>query len=735
MAENLNLNVNVNTSGAESSVGSLKKQLREAQQEVAALSDKFGATSKEAIEAAKRAGELKDRIGDAKALTDAFNPDAKFKAFTASLSGVAGGFGAVQGAMALFGAESDNVQKTLLKVQSAMAISQGLQAVGESIDSFKQMKAVAIDAFKGIKAAIGSTGIGLLLVALGTLVAYWDDIKEAVSGVGEEQKKLNETSKENLKTQEDKLDAIDGQSNQLKLQGKSEKEILDLKIKQSDEAIKAAEINLANAKATKDAQVKAAERNKQILQGIITFLSAPLVAVLTVVDQVGKALGKDFGLAEGFTGGLAKMVFDPAETAKEGDNTIREAEAALNKLKEKKAGFQLAIQGIDKADRAKAKADNDAEQKKVDEANAILREANKKLKSQEEQEFLNIEESYKEKRKKLKEAGIKDNGDLAAAEQKEKNAITDKYAKEEAAKIEAYEKELAKIRLENKLAAIKDENEKARAQLIAAFEQQRQDIDANEKYTAEQKIALKLALATQEETALAALKLTADKKQAETDIADLDKEIIKAAGKFDVERELLDNKDALLKDSFDKGLINEKAYNEGVEANANARIEIDKKEAAAKIENAMKISALLSGLSDVVGKETAAGKAFAVASATIDTYLAATKAYQSMSGIPIVGPALGAVAAGVAIAGGIKNVKAIMGVKVPGGGGGSNPTMPSVSTSAPMTPQLPMAQTTNISQQSINDIGNQAVRAYVVESDVTSNQQRIAAIRQRARFS
>jgi hypothetical protein len=735
MAENLNLNVNVNTSGAESSVGSLKKQLREAQQEVAALSDKFGATSKEAIEAAKRAGELKDRIGDAKALTDAFNPDAKFKAFTASLSGVAGGFGAVQGAMALFGAESDNVQKTLLKVQSAMAISQGLQAVGESIDSFKQMKAVAIDAFKGIKAAIGSTGIGLLLVALGTLVAYWDDIKEAVSGVGEEQKKLNETSKENLKTQEDKLDAIDGQSNQLKLQGKSEKEILDLKIKQSDEAIKAAEINLANAKATKDAQVKAAERNKQILQGIITFLSAPLVAVLTVVDQVGKALGKDFGLAEGFTGGLAKMVFDPAETAKEGDNTIREAEAALNKLKEKKAGFQLAIQGIDKADRAKSKADNDAEQKKIDEANAILREANKKLKSQEEQEFLNIEESYKEKRKKLKEAGIKDNGDLAAAEKKERDAITDKYAKEEAAKIEAYEKELAKIRLENKLAAIKDENEKARAQLIAAFEQQRQDIDANEKYTAEQKIALKLALATQEETALAALKLTADKKQAETDIADLDKEIIKAAGKFDVERELLDNKDALLKDSFDKGLINEKAYNEGVEANANARIEIDKKEAAAKIENAMKISALLSGLSDVVGKETAAGKAFAVASATIDTYLAATKAYQSMSGIPIVGPALGAVAAGVAIAGGIKNVKAIMGVKVPGGGGGSNPTMPSVSTSAPMTPQLPMAQTTNISQQSINDIGNQAVRAYVVESDVTSNQQRIAAIRQRARFS
>jgi hypothetical protein len=52
-----------------------------------------------------------------------------------------------------------------------------------------------------------------------------------------------------------------------------------------------------------------------------------------------------------------------------------------------------------------------------------------------------------------------------------------------------------------------------------------------------------------------------------------------------------------------------------------------------------------------------------------------------------------------------------------------------------MLPQLPQAQTTNISRQSINDMGNQAVRAYVIETDVTGNQQRMAAIRQRARFS
>ena len=169
-------------------VGSLRSQLREAQAEVAELSNKFGATSAEAVKAAQKAAELKDQIGDAKALTDAFNPDAKFKSLTSSLAGVAGGFAAVQGGMALFGTQSKDVEATLLKVQSAMALSQGIQALGEARDSFRQLGAVANDVFKSIKGAIGSTGIGLLVVALGTVVAYWDDIAEAIDGATDESK-------------------------------------------------------------------------------------------------------------------------------------------------------------------------------------------------------------------------------------------------------------------------------------------------------------------------------------------------------------------------------------------------------------------------------------------------------------------------------------------------------------------------------------------------------------------
>ena len=137
MAEKKVIELEVN-----SNLGTLKQQFKEAQIEVQALSDKFGATSAQAVEAAKSAALLKDKISDAKSLTDAFNPDAKFKAVTGALTGVAGGFSVVTGALGAFGKQSEDVEKALLKVQSAMALASGAQAIGESIDSFKQLGAV-----------------------------------------------------------------------------------------------------------------------------------------------------------------------------------------------------------------------------------------------------------------------------------------------------------------------------------------------------------------------------------------------------------------------------------------------------------------------------------------------------------------------------------------------------------------------------------------------------------------
>ena len=134
MAEKVEIDLEI-----KDNVKSLKTQLKEAQAEVAALSEKFGATSREAIQAAKKAAELKDAIGDAKALTDAYNPDAKFNALTQSLSGVLNGFQAFEGALGLVGVEGEAVQETLLKVQSAMALAEGVNGVMESVESFKTL--------------------------------------------------------------------------------------------------------------------------------------------------------------------------------------------------------------------------------------------------------------------------------------------------------------------------------------------------------------------------------------------------------------------------------------------------------------------------------------------------------------------------------------------------------------------------------------------------------------------
>jgi hypothetical protein len=148
MAETKTINLDIETN-----LGSLKSQLRQAQAAVAELSAQFGATSQQAAEAAKRAAELKDRIEDAKNLTDAFNPDAKFNALSRSIGGALDGFQAFEGAIGLIGVESEALQATLLKVQSAMALSQGIQGAMEAKDSFIQLGAVVKNAFVGMTTA------------------------------------------------------------------------------------------------------------------------------------------------------------------------------------------------------------------------------------------------------------------------------------------------------------------------------------------------------------------------------------------------------------------------------------------------------------------------------------------------------------------------------------------------------------------------------------------------------
>ena len=163
----------------------------------------------------------------------------------------------------------------------------------------------------------------------------------------------------------------------------------------------------------------------------------------------------------------------------------------------------------------------------------------------------------------------------------------------------------------------------------------------------------------------------------------------------------------------------------------------DKQTAAGKIalERAVqdqKLAILNTGVAaaiEIVGRESAAGKALSIAQAVMNTYTGATRALKD---VPF---PFNFVAAGSTIAQGLLSVKKIISTPLPGVPGGSaGGSSANLTAQAPVAPPMPQAQTTTLDSQSINAIGNQSTRAYVIESDVTSSQQRIAAIKQRARF-
>ena len=180
----------------------LKQQYKEAVLEVQKLADAFGATSIEVQNASKKAAELKEQIEDVNDAIQSQKGEGAFIALGKSVSAVANGFSAVQGAMGLVGVESEEVQQAMLRVQSAMALAQGLEGLEDAGRSFRQLKSVvtsfgttAVNAFKSMSTASKAflvTGIGLLIAGIGLAIANWDKLKSAMTNQTATQKILNE---------------------------------------------------------------------------------------------------------------------------------------------------------------------------------------------------------------------------------------------------------------------------------------------------------------------------------------------------------------------------------------------------------------------------------------------------------------------------------------------------------------------------------------------------------------
>jgi hypothetical protein len=174
------------------------------------------------------------------------------------------------------------------------------------------------------------------------------------------------------------------------------------------------------------------------------------------------------------------------------------------------------------------------------------------------------------------------------------------------------------------------------------------------------------------------------------------------------------------------------------QANADARAKLTNEERNLRVNAAYDIADASMALGAIIGEQTKAGKALGVASALINTYTGATEVLRAKSVLPEPFGTIQKISsvAGI-IAMGIRSVKSIMSVQVPSvrgasGGGGSMPSIPTMNVSAPLMAQ---ASTTTLNQAQVNQIGNVAARAFVVESDVTGNQERITRLNRAARIN
>jgi predicted nucleic acid-binding Zn-ribbon protein len=140
--DNTTQSQNENTVATDKSTQNLKTfktQLREANQELLKVSQTFGETSKEAVQAAKKVADLKDQMQFSKDLVDNFNPDQKFKALGAATQIATTATSGLVSGMALFGDQSEDTQKALLKVQAAMAFSDAVSGLSNLGDQRLQL--------------------------------------------------------------------------------------------------------------------------------------------------------------------------------------------------------------------------------------------------------------------------------------------------------------------------------------------------------------------------------------------------------------------------------------------------------------------------------------------------------------------------------------------------------------------------------------------------------------------
>lgn len=432
---------------------------------------------------------------------------------------------------------------------------------------------------------------------------------------------------------------------------------------------------------------------------------------------------------------------------------IAEQENKITELEEKSATQRRQFNKQEKLINSEARAKDREERRKAieeqkQEAQQLL-EFKQKLRSLErENELLAIEDDGARQRKALENKVDDERAANARLLQEKKisreqfdklqtaldiNAnlkrkeLDDKLNEENLRKEEKFQADLQKIKDDIRLKGITDSNEREQVALELKYAEDLKAAKELYKNNEAEFAAYKEQLDEKRRLDQEALKKEKEKK-------DFDKKIDKTdAPKSDFDARRAENEQELidLKDLFDRKILTEEEYNQRQKKLTEARkaIATEEKEHKERVLDAT--SKTLGNLAIIAGKQTLAGRIFASAQTAIDTYTGAIAAYKSMAGIPVVGPALGAIAAGAAIKNGLDAIRKINAVQVPGQGSGASP---SISTAAaPVSPSNPVVQTStkldNSTIDQLNQNQQKPVRAYVMSGDIAHENEREARLR------
>jgi hypothetical protein len=252
------------TENATAKTVTLKGQLRQLKAELAGLDE--GSVEFEKV--AQRAAQLEDQIGDVNERVRVLASDTfKFDAAVDAVRGVTAAFSVAQGAAALFGNESEDVQKALLKVQGATALLTGVQEIANQVtgqgaaklfilNAAQKANAVATNisaravAFFGQASAAAwataTLGLSVLITAVIALAMNFEKVGKALGFIDEKNNKLNSTLQQQLEVQR-KL-RLEKQNRIKDLQDQLDLEVELLKLSGADpKAIREKEINALQA--------------------------------------------------------------------------------------------------------------------------------------------------------------------------------------------------------------------------------------------------------------------------------------------------------------------------------------------------------------------------------------------------------------------------------------------------------------------------------------------------------